>query len=90
MTSKLWCPTVYSGTFIHCKSTTELEVLEHALVGVDEQGVIRFLEKDIQQNGKSVEDIVHRWGWGGQNGEWELVEFGGDDRYWFFPGFVGK
>ena len=89
MTSKLCRPTVYSGTLIHCKSIKELDVLEHALVGVDGQGVIRFVEKDTHLNGKSVRDIAHGWGWDVQDGEWDLVELERDSRSWYFPGFIG-
>ena len=89
MTSATYRPTVYSGTFIHCTSQTELEVLEYALIGVDEGGVIRFLEKDVQSIEKSVKDIVHGWGWGEQDRDWDLVSCKVAGRSWYFPGFIG-
>lgn len=82
-------PTVYSGTFVHCTACDELEVLEHALVGVDEDGVIRFLEKDVPATGKSVDDIVNGWDLGKANGDWRLVACKIAGRSWFFPGFIG-
>ena len=65
-------------------------MLDDALVGVNQQGVIQFLDKDIQRNGKNVEDVVGGWGWGGRNGEWELVKFEENGRNWYFPGFIGR
>lgn len=86
MTSKPLHPTVYSGTFIHSKSYSELEVLEHALVGVDEEGVIRFLE---QSKGKSLDDVVCEWGWDKLGPKWDNVDCKAAGRSWFFPGFIG-
>ncbi len=89
MTSNVLCPTLYSGTFIHCTSCDELEVLENAHVGVDEEGVIRFLERDVQSNGRNVDDITKAWGWGKQGTDWKLVACKIAGRSWFFPGFIG-
>ena len=89
MPSRPLHPTVYSGTFIHCKSYSELEVLKHALIGVDEKGVIRFLEQDVQLKGKSLDDVVCEWGWDKQDREWDLVDCKAAGRSWFFPGFIG-
>ncbi|KAI9749869.1 MAG: hypothetical protein M1815_002222 [Lichina confinis] len=40
--------TVFLGTFIHCKSLNELDICEHGAIGVDEQGVIRFVDRSGQ------------------------------------------
>ncbi|KAL8725883.1 MAG: hypothetical protein Q9166_007080 [cf. Caloplaca sp. 2 TL-2023] len=40
---------VFIGTFIHTPTLTPptLSVLEHAIIGVDEDGLIKFIEKDV-------------------------------------------
>lgn len=98
--------TVYTGTFISAPTLDSLKILENAAVGVDEEGVIRFVEQELGQgaewdegrNGKVVELVVRGWGW-----DWEGVQWvrgprvdgdghghGGRGRGWFFPGFVGE
>lgn len=64
-------------------------MLEHALVGVDKEGVICFLEKNVPATGKTVDDIVNGWGWGKQNKDWGLVACKVAGQSWFFPGFIG-
>ena len=75
---------VYYGTFIHSVSLTELEVLANTLVGVDETGVIRFVEKDVEK--ANVNDVRERH----QAREWEVVSMAGDGSEFWFPGFVGE
>ena len=93
MTSTPLRPTVYSGNFINCISISEIEVLENALVGVDEEGDICFIVTEPHTKGRSVKEVVDEWGWdvrfGDENGEWDLVESGAHGRSWFFPGFIG-
>ncbi|KAL8678416.1 MAG: hypothetical protein Q9186_005224 [Xanthomendoza sp. 1 TL-2023] len=43
--------TIYTGTFIHTPTRSALEVLEKGIVGVDEGGVIRFVEKGVGYEG---------------------------------------
>lgn len=38
--------TIYTGSFVHSKSLQELESCQEAAIGVDEQGVIAFVERD--------------------------------------------
>ncbi|MCJ1472650.1 hypothetical protein MMC13_001299 [Lambiella insularis] len=76
--------TVYAGTFIHCLSLENLEILEHAAVGVDEKGMISFVEKDVQVGGLS-ELVEKRYGWEG----YAVVKgASGEETAFFFPGFV--
>lgn len=51
--------TVFLGTFIHCKGLNELDICEHGAIGVDEQGVIRFVDR----SGQHVDALLqaHRW-----------------------------
>lgn len=39
--------TIYLGTFVHSKSLTELEISSNAAIGVNENGIITFIEKNI-------------------------------------------
>lgn len=85
---------IYAGTFIHTPTLGELCVLEDARVGVNEEGVIEWIER--RKQGKEpggedgAEELVEGRKWG--DGEMETVEVeGGDDGYgWYFPGFVGR
>lgn len=73
--------TIYVGPFIHSKSLAELEVCEQAAIGVDENGVIAFIEKDVA--GGNVEQIKSRQeGWS----EAQVVNLEGNG--FFFPGFI--
>ena len=74
-------PTLYKGSFIHSVSLNELQVLENAIVGVDESGVIRFVERHVADG--DVKDVVRGHGWE----EWDVVSAG---RGFWFPGFVGE
>lgn len=42
--------TIYLGTFIHCRSLTEVEVVENGSIGVDEHGKIAFVEHKSSSN----------------------------------------
>lgn len=76
--------TVYIGRFIHCLSLTELEICEEGAIGVDEQGKIAFVERDVRgERVEDVENVVERFGWGGC----EVVRVKGEG--FFFPGFIG-
>jgi guanine deaminase len=70
---------IYVGTFVHCISLSELEIGKNGAIGVDEDGIIQFVEKnvDLQQ--------VHQ-----KHTDWEgakAVELTGNG--FFFPGFIG-
>lgn len=69
--------TVYTGTFLHTPSLGYLEVLRNAVIGVNEHGVIAFIEKgfeDLNLDEKSseasfesaVRSKVRSLGWGEQ------------------------
>jgi guanine deaminase len=71
--------TIYLGTFVHCISLSELEIGENGAIGVDENGIIQFVEKkvDLQQ--------VHE-----KHADWKdasVVQLRGHG--FFFPGFIG-
>lgn len=69
--------TVYIGTFIHCQSLTELDIVDNGAVGVDEQGKIAFVHRDrhatsLEQGWKSAKIV-------------DSLKHG-----FFFPGFIGE
>lgn len=71
--------TIYLGTFVHSISLSELEIGEKGAIGVDENGVIRFVEKNVDLH------AVHE-----RHADWKdakLVEVKGNG--FFFPGFIG-
>lgn len=53
--------TVYHGAFIHSLSLTVLEVVEHGLLAVDADGLIAFVEQDVQGE-QAVKDTLDRLG----------------------------
>ena len=83
---------MFVGTFVHNVSLQEVSVLEGYAVGVDESGVIAFVEKI---EGVGVDRLRERMGWKGE--EVDIVGPGlGDESededvvgFWF-PGFVGR
>lgn len=74
--------TIFLGSFVHSKSLTELEIVENGAIGVDEKGVIRFVEKSVA----SLDEVKSKAGAGWENAETVTVKKGG----WLFPGFIGE
>ncbi|GAA5979310.1 hypothetical protein JCM5350_006962 [Sporobolomyces pararoseus] len=65
---------VFHGTAIHSKSLTEIEYLSNSLIGVDENGVIAFVERDVERS--KVQEIVSKHGWSLEDGTTESVTSG--------------
>lgn len=73
--------TIYTGPFVHCVSLSKLEICEKAAIGVDENGIIAFIEKTTEGGG--VADIKSRQeGWS----DAQVVSIEGVGFY--FPGFI--
>ncbi|CAI6339972.1 unnamed protein product [Periconia digitata] len=68
--------TVYAGAFVHSISLTELEICENGAIGVDEAGVIQFIERNGSEEWKEKE------GWQSA----KVVRL--DGKGFFFPGFI--
>ena len=73
-------PTVYAGTFVHCISLTALEISEHGAIGVDAEGKISFVERNVP----NIEQILAKHGWS----TYEIVHVPAEG--FFFPGFIGR
>ena len=78
---------VYQGVFIHLSAQKELEILGNAVVGVDEQGRVMFVEK---AEGESEEEELKAWvkeklGWD----EVAVVKAKEKGVGFWFPGFIG-
>lgn len=76
--------TIYAGAFAHCPALGELDICEHGAIGVDEDGVIAFVERDIKADG--IEELKS-----GKGADWkesEVVKAKGSG--FFFPGFIGE
>lgn len=97
--------TIFVGTFIYTPilSPPTISVLENAVVGVDERGVIEFIEEQVEElydldkaDGDRVDGLtrgvrkfVVKNGWEVKDVE-EVVVGGDDGSTWWFPGFVGE
>jgi guanine deaminase len=71
--------TIYFGAFVHSKTLKELEICEKGAIGVDETGIIRFVERGVE----AVEDVMKRYE------DWrdaKVQRIGGEG--FFFPGFI--
>ncbi|KAF2712045.1 guanine deaminase [Pleomassaria siparia CBS 279.74] len=70
--------TIYFGAFIHSISLSELEICDKGAIGVDSNGVIKFVQRDIEL--ARVYDEHADWK------DAEIVKVGGNG--FFFPGFI--
>ncbi|KAF2191241.1 guanine deaminase [Zopfia rhizophila CBS 207.26] len=78
MASATISKTIYLGPFVHSFSLTNLEICGKGVIGVDEKGVIRFVERD-----SSLEDVHSK------HDEWKEAEIvKTQDNGFFFPGFI--
>jgi guanine deaminase len=72
--------TIYQGPFVHSASLTELEICKAGAIGVDQNGIISFVERDMDQDG--VEQLKQKKGWE----DAQVVSMDGEG--FFFPGFI--
>ena len=79
-------PQIFTGTFIHSKSRTELEYLHDAVVCVDENGIIAKVSRDATADvATTVKQLRESLGWGDRDVPVHACKEG----QFFFPGFVG-
>ncbi|KAF2111611.1 hypothetical protein BDV96DRAFT_602675 [Lophiotrema nucula] len=71
-------PTIYLGSFVHSTSLSELELADKGAIGVDETGVIAFVERAVE----NVEDVKAK-----NEGFTEANVVEVKDGF-FFPGFI--
>lgn len=78
---------VFVGSFIHCKSLEELDILHDAAVFVDEKGQIKAVVKDIKepQDDAALKATFTELGWN----ESEVSVMRAKKGQFFFPGFIG-
>ncbi|KAJ8107578.1 hypothetical protein OPT61_g8769 [Boeremia exigua] len=69
--------TIYLGPFVHSKSLAELEICENGAIGVDENGIIAFIEKELD-----LETIQSKHSWQ------DAVPVRLSGNAFFFPGFI--
>lgn len=77
-------PTIYFGTFIHSPrdEASKLDVCEEGAIGVNSDGVIDFVERDV----KDIDSIVDKYP-SFKNAE--IVQTRPEGTQFFFPGFIG-
>ncbi|THW96915.1 guanine deaminase [Aureobasidium pullulans] len=73
--------TIYLGAFAHCTSQQEVEICEAGAIGVDSDGKIAFIERDIGDI-PAYELRERQQGWE----KAKIVEI--KDQGFFFPGFI--
>ena len=71
--------TIYFGAFVHCISLSELEICEKGAIGVNSNGAIEFIERDIEL--EKVQEMHAEWN------DAKVVEAGKNG--FLFPGFIG-
>ena len=74
--------TIFSGPFVHCLSLGELDICEAGAIGVDDNGVIAFIERDVKY--EDLDSVKQKHGW--QDSKVVRIY----DSGFFFPGFVGE
>lgn len=75
--------TVYTGSYVHSVSLTELEYVENAVICIVE-GVIAWIEKDVTVH--QLQDIAVKHGLDLEGGAVDVVELEADE--FFSPGFI--
>lgn len=76
---------IYFGTFVHAVSLGKLEILEGAAIGVDENGIIAFIEVDVEERGVA-KVLEKKYGWTDS----VVVKRDENSTAYFFPGFIGQ
>jgi len=71
--------TIYVGAFVHSKSLQELEICQKGAIGVDENGTIAFVKRNVTDP-----EALGKDGWESA----KIVKVG--ENGFFFPGFIGK
>lgn len=70
------------GALIHCVSLRELQALPQALIAIGEDGVIQWLEPDVE--GALLQSVVASKGWNLEDVHFIELPAG----QWIMPGFV--
>ncbi len=73
--------TVYFGPFVHSATLAELDICESGAIGVDEEGVIAFVDRDVKFENLDAKVKEHGWE------ACKVVRI--YDSGFFFPGFIG-
>lgn len=81
--------TIYTGTFIHTPTPGYLEIIENGAIGVDENGIIIFVVKLLENHQVKVvaKRVAETYGW--DHGA-DVVACGHGRSSFWFPGFVGR
>lgn len=77
---------LFTGTFVHSKSRTELEYLHDAVVAVDEKGVVVSIDQGCENVKIRADKLRTSLGWDDEEVDFHAYK----DGHFFFPGFIGK
>ncbi|KAI9832720.1 MAG: Neuropathy target esterase [Phylliscum demangeonii] len=75
---KLSDKAIFSGNFVSCKTRQQLEIGLQAAIGVDENGKIAFVEKNVDD----VDALARRFGWE------SFTRIEAEETQFFCPGFI--
>jgi guanine deaminase len=70
---------IYAGTFVHSKSLAELDICVRGAIGVDENGKIAFVKRDVED----YDSLKLLPGW--EQAKLTVLT----STSFFFPGFIG-
>lgn len=73
--------TIYHGPFVHSKTLSELDICEAGAIGVDDEGIIAFIDRDVKFEDLDQTKKEHGWE------DSKVVRI--YDSGFFFPGFIG-
>lgn len=76
--------TIYIGSFVHSRSLVELEHVERAIIHVEADGTISWIEKDVSST--DLQDVALKHGVDLERGNVDIVELDQDE--FFSPGFI--
>jgi guanine deaminase len=70
---------IYCGAFVHCATPEKLDICNSAAIGVNEEGIIAFVDRDV----KDFDVYKSKEGWT----DAKIIRL----EHWgfFFPGFIG-
>ena len=83
--SPVTSPQIFTGTFIHSTSRTELEYLHNAIICVDENGLIVKVSKDVTDVTAVMQQLRESLGWADRD---DVSVHACQEGQFFFPGFI--
>ncbi|USP73816.1 putative guanine deaminase [Curvularia clavata] len=74
--------TIYLGPFVHSTSLSTLEIEPNGAIGVDSNGIIRFVNRNVTSLDSLLSTLEQVWT------DAKVIAIGNAERGFFFPGFI--